>query len=558
MLSKSKTFRGNSFFRCAFALTGMLALLGCGAGVGEMGDATISETEAAPKELLSGGWVTENPLLQSGDWPSAGHDWAHSGNNPAETELGVDTVGGMAEVWRHEFSPAPGVQVPVMSTPVIAGNEVYIADMGGFVHARNADDGTLIWTQLVSPSEPDPVFFSVFHSAPVVTDHDLYVGDSGSIIYKLDRDTGVTEWSTLVDAHPDTVIQSDLATVGPYVIFGVSSFENTTVNDLTMRGSIGALNKWNGNIAWQTFTTSDQSLANPKWGAGVAVWSSPAIDPLRGVYIGTGQYYEPGSETPDPESADDVDYSDSLLRLSLLDGDILSHHQFTEGDIFGLEYPIGEDADLGTPPNLFPVHGRFGLPRPAVGVGDKTGHYYVMDRNNLRVLWSRKVVEGGVLGGFQSTAAYDDGVIYVAAHERIDGASINDSMPPDLDSRFIQTPEGLALIQKGSRTHIMALDADTGDVIWDKYVNGAISFAPLVVANGVLYHANANGLLHAMDAANGDELFSAQIGGVPDGAGGFVFGNIITALSLAHGRVYVASVPIVPGAPVGVNVYGLP
>ncbi len=538
---------------------GVIAFMGCGAGVEGLEGDSVSESSVTPKELFNfGGGVTENPLLQSADWPSAGHDWAHTGHNPAETALSVETVGDVAEVWRHEFSPAPGVQVPVLSTAVIAGDVVYIADMGGFVHARSATDGTLLWTQLTSFSEPDPVFFSVFHAAPVVTDHDLFVGDSGSIIHKLDRDTGVTEWSTQVEAHPDSLIQGDLATVGPYVIFGVSSFENTTVNDLTMRGSIGALKKWNGELAWKTYTTSDQSLTDPRWGAGVAVWSSPAIDPLRGIYIGTGQYYNPGSENPDPESANDPDYSDSLLRLSWLNGDVRNNHQFTEGDIFGLEYPIGPDADLGTPPNLFPVHGHFGLPKPAVGVGDKTGHYYVMDRRNLNVLWSRKIVEGGVLGGFQATAAYADGIVYVAAHERIDGASINDSMPPDLDSRFIQTPEGTALIQKGSRTRIMALDADTGDVVWEKYVNGAISFAPLVVANGVLYHANANGHLHAMDAGNGDELFSTQIGGFPDGAGGYVFGNIITALSLSRGRVYVSSIPLVPGAPTGVLVYGLP
>lgn len=504
------------------------------------------------------GGVTENPLLKSPDWPSAGHDWSHSGHNPAEEELGVDTVGDLVEVWRHQFSPAPGALVPVITTTVVADDVAYIADMAGFVHARDGRDGSLLWTKFVSPSPADQVFFSVFHGSPVVTDHDLFVGDSASIIYKLDRGTGNLEWSTQVETHPAALIQGDLATFGPLVLFGVSSFENSSfVGDLTMRGSVGALNRFNGNLVWKTYTTSNQSLARPKWGAGVGVWSSPAVDPLRGMYIGTGQYYEPGSANPSPASAHDPDYSDSLLKVSLLDGDILESRQFTVGDIFGMQYPGGPDADVGTPPNLFTVRGRLGLPIPAVGNGDKKGYYYVSDRRDLKPIWKRKIVEGSVLGGFQSTAAYADGVIYVAAYERIDGHSINESMPPDLDSAFIQTPEGLNLIQKGSRTHVMALNADNGNVIWEKYVDGAISFAPLVIANGVLYHANANGLLHAMDASDGSELFSAQIGGMPDGNGGSLFGNMITGLSLSQGRVYVSSVPILPGAPTGVLVYGL-
>src|SRR5262245_49159403 len=91
-----------------------------------------------------------------------------------------------------------------------------------------------------------------------------------------------------------------------------------------------------GAVAWQTFTTSDQTLEHPKYGAGVGVWSSPAIDPLRHrLYIGTGNFYEPGSANPSPASAGDRDLSDSLLALNTNNGVLTHHRQFTAGDVWG-------------------------------------------------------------------------------------------------------------------------------------------------------------------------------------------------------------------------------
>ena len=104
----------------------------------------------------------------------------------------------------------------------------------------------------------------------------------------------------------------------------------------------------------------------------------------------------------------------------------------------------------------------------------------------------------------------------------------------------------------------MALDAATGATLWERYVDGAITFAPLIVAGGVLYHGNANGRLCAIDAGTGAELHCEQIGGFPNGSGGTDFGNIITGLSLSMGRVFVSHLPVLPTSPVGVSVFGIP
>jgi polyvinyl alcohol dehydrogenase (cytochrome) len=516
---------------------------------------------------LSSLGVTEDPAAKSADWPSAGHDWSHSGHNSGERAIGKTNVAQLAVAWQHEFSPAPDVKVPVVAVPVAAEGVAYIADAAGFVHARNLATGALLWTTSASHAAPDPVFQSVIQAGPVVTGDSLYVGDAAATIHKLDRSTGSLGWSRVVDSNPRALIQGDLTTYGKYVLFGVSSFENATIpaGDLTMRGSIAAVNLTDGELAWQSYTTSDQTLESPKYGAGVGVWSSPAIDPKSGrLFIGTGQFYEAGSTSPGKASKNDKDLSDSLLSVSISDGKIRDSRQFTAGDIFGLQHPDGPDSDVGAPPNLFEIDGGKGCRAiEAVGVGDKTGTYRVLDRKNLKVIWEKHVAKSSVLGGFQATAAVGNGIVYVAAHELLNGDSLQTVIPPGQSATWLGTPEGFKTVQSLSRTNIMALNANTGAVIWETKTLGAITFAPVILANGVVYQGDVNGAVRGFDADTGALLWQAQLGGFPAGANPdgtpiYAVGNMITGMSISRGRLMVSYLPLLPTSPSGVTAYGLP
>ena len=87
----------------------------------------------------------------------------------------------------------------------------------------------------------------------------------------------------------------------------------------TFRGTVVALDAATGDEVWR-FHVTDEAAGE---GAGVSVWSSPAVDPERGVlYIGTGQAYS----LPAPAR------SDSLVALDLRTGEEVWHRQFTAGD----------------------------------------------------------------------------------------------------------------------------------------------------------------------------------------------------------------------------------
>ena len=110
----------------------------------------------------------------------------------------------------------------------------------------------------------------------------------------------------------------------------------------TFRGTVVALDAATGAEAWR-FHVTDEAAGE---GAGVSVWSSPAVDRERGVlYIGTGQAYG----LPAPAR------SDSLVALDLATGEEVWHRQFTAGDAWSVALPSGLDADVGAMPNLFTV-----------------------------------------------------------------------------------------------------------------------------------------------------------------------------------------------------------
>jgi polyvinyl alcohol dehydrogenase (cytochrome) len=218
-----------------------------------------------------------------------------------------------------------------------------------------------------------------------------------------------------------------------------------------------------------------------------------AIDEERGMaYVGTGQAYQPPAGP----------LSDALIALRLEDGEIEWSTQFTENDVFTSMNPRGPDYDVGAAPNLFAIGDR-----DVVGVGDKAGKYHVLDREDGEVVWSVPLTPGSNNGGVMASAAYHDGVIYVASNDGTSGRIAGPAAGPAEQTTF-------------------ALDAEDGDVLWETTLAPA-TFGAVSYANGVVYVPTIDGALHALDAENGDVLFEQTKGtsaaGGPTVANGMLF-----------------------------------
>ena len=128
----------------------------------------------------------------------------------------------------------------------------------------------------------------------------------------------------------------------------------------TFRGSIVALRIKDGTQVWKTYmtpppkATGKSKRGTPIFGpSGVGVWSTPTVDPKRGVlYITTGDNY----------SAPDTDTSDAVIALSLKTGDFVWKKQITAADVYSGACAgtkdCGPDFDFGSSAILVNSGGR--------------------------------------------------------------------------------------------------------------------------------------------------------------------------------------------------------
>lgn len=385
------------------------------------------------------------------EWLHLGRDLANTRATPTgEDTIGTDDVEQLEPAW--EIDGINGVT----GTPLVTDDLVYFGDWTGHVRAVEAATGDEEWA-----TDLDTNY--VGGSVALDDDH-VYAGTFDARVTALDRASGEPVWETPIGDHPTAAIFGSPIRVGDVVLVGVASFELITGEVApSFRGHLVALDPATGDELWRYWTTAGDATEGP----GVSVWSSPAVDEEQGlVYIGTGNTYVPPASPR----------SDALIALDVATGEERWVHQFTEGDTWTTANPVGPDADVGAPPNLFEVDGT-----PVVGVGDKAGSYHVLDRSDGEEIWSTEMTEGGLQGGVLAGAAVgDDGGIYVASN-------------------------------KASTTaDLVALDQQDGEILWQVEVGGSVA-GPVTWSNGLVFVADDSGHISAFDAESGDRLWSHEV-----------------------------------------------
>jgi polyvinyl alcohol dehydrogenase (cytochrome) len=484
-------------FRALIAVTSLLALpLGAGCGGGDNID-----------------WELHN-------WPFFGRDFDNSRHAANETEIGPDNVASLVEKWRWPTEgPLPGVT----GTPAVVGGTVYFGTWHGEVVALNARSGSERWR--VKPTS------MAIDSSPCVTHNRVFVGTGGSAtdpgiaddgrrgtVFALDRSNGSVVWSRRIE--PDVVSihlwgSPVYIPDGNLVVIGVASNEVVGLTEnFVFRGSVVAMDADSGEIVWQIYLTDGDETS----GTGVSVWSTAAVDQVRGMmFIGTGQNHtEPASP-----------YSDSLVAIDYRAGEMVWNRQYTADDVFTIFGPTqGPDFDIGAGPNLFTIDGR-----DVVGVGDKGSFYAAFERDLGGEMWvtDAELTRGSALGGIMGTAAYHDGRLYLV-------------------SNFI---DGRNYAGPASYSVMFSLDASNGDELWSTNLPSAV-FGETTLANGVVYAGTVNGELVGVDAATGDILW--QVEGLEDFGGGVTVAA--GRLYVPHGFVFIDPNPL--SATGGLVSYGLP
>lgn len=487
---------------------------------------------ATEHEKLAGAFCARDldPPPNPPEWMGWGADL---GNTRAQSEnsagLKRDQIKGLKLKWAFGF---PGAYA-TYSQPTSAAGRVFVGSEDGTVYALDAATGCVWWmykapatvkTAIAVGNQGDAAFF----------------GDTNGIVYGVKVTDGTLAWQTRPETHAAARITGSPLLIGRRLYVPVSSGEEGSAADAsypccTFRGSIVALDTLTGKQVWKAYTIEHEAMQTGKsahgvqhWGpAGAPIWSTPTADLKRHlIYVTTGNNYSP----PTTES------SDAVIAFDMRNGKRKWSRQLTPGDAWNSGCVAekkdncpgkhGNDYDFGAAPILKTLRGG----RDILVLAQKSGVVYGIDPDRRgKVLWKRRIGNGGPLGGIEWGGAADDEVAYF----------------PLSDFDFDHPLGGGGLF---------ALNLRTGKEVWHvaperpacsaRFGCSAAQMAPPTLIPGVVFAGSLDGHLRAYDTRDGSILWDFDTSGqfkTSDGVtahGGSVVGSGPT---IVDGRVFINS-----------------
>jgi quinoprotein glucose dehydrogenase len=295
-----------------------------------------------------------------------------------------DNVDRLTVAWTYDTKestepPRAGADRPAFeATPVFADNRLYLSTPWGLVVALDADNGSELWRADLAVRRG--ANYSDFANRGVTVAGDrvytatvdarlacLMAGD-GSFCEgfgsggQIDLVAGLRrkpEWPGEYGVTSPPVVAGDL------VIVGSSVADNSRVRMAS--GEVRAFDRRTGALRW-TF----HPLPADAQAGGANTWSRIVFDEQSGlVFLPTG------SASPDYFGglrSGDNRHANAVVALRAATGEVVWSFQTVHHDLW--------DYDVASPPLLFP-----GGNGPAVAVGSKTGHVFLLDRKTGRPLF---------------------------------------------------------------------------------------------------------------------------------------------------------------------------
>ncbi|MEM9529297.1 MAG: PQQ-binding-like beta-propeller repeat protein [Pseudomonadota bacterium] len=307
------------------------------------------------------------------------------------------------------------------SQPVITANTIYVAATSGHLFALDTQTGCLRWHGATAAPPRTALTLGTIEDEAV-----LFFGDGESHLQAVSAVDGTTLWRTEIRLSEHSLLTGAPVQHADQLIVPVSLYEVGLAADpdyecCRSHGGVVALDVASGKQRWAYHTTGAATRQGvtaagvARYGpSGAPVWSTPTVDPKRGVvYVGTGQNASrPATGT-----------SDAVLALKLDSGELVWKFQAIAGDVYNQACDLqppgpncpnsrGPDHDIGAAVVL--VTTATGEDR--LIVGQKSGDVYALDPDQQgKVIWQRRVGAGSALGGIHWGLAVADGVIYAPA-----------------------------------------------------------------------------------------------------------------------------------------------
>jgi polyvinyl alcohol dehydrogenase (cytochrome) len=494
--------------------------------------------------------ATATPLPSGGvpvEWSTYGGSQERTFFNARETRITRATVGSLRPKWRYQTAAVVTASPSVAYVDVPGEGRIKVviaASWDGNVYALRAANGTRLWSFPMKP-HPGGSFPYASSAAVAMVDGEqrVYVG-GGMTMYCLAAATGELRWAfdagtgcTTCDRRTErNEIEASPAVVDGMVIFGMD------VNDSRPgKGGAYAVDAAAGTLVWY-FDLETQATCRPDPGDAVRrfdgfhtaaelglaedffatregcdfdrswtecgnIWSSFAVDPQRrALYVASSNCETDDDPATFPPPPPMPPFDEAIFALDY-DGVPLWRWRPREVD--------NDDLAFGGVPNLFTTV-IDGAEREVVGVGNKDGTYYLLDRDGENELtgvvepyWQTKVVPGGAIGGIIASAAVGEGKVQFS------------------------TAIGLSL-SNPQRPAAWGLRAGDGDVIWSN-AEADPSYAPTSAIPGVAFMGSLLGRFVAYDSDSGEALYrSPALGGPVASAAAVVDGELFIGVGVGQ------------------------
>jgi polyvinyl alcohol dehydrogenase (cytochrome) len=456
---------------------------------------------------------TFQPSTHEPHWNGWGADVAqHRFQNAGMAGLSAADVPKLKLKWAFGYEDAN----QAYAQPAIVGARIFVGSAARKVYSLDAYLGCIYWK--IDTDSAVRTAITIGENANAKGGWAAYFGDQHGNVYAVDAGNGNLLWKTSLDAHPDVHVTGAPTLADGRLYVGVSSLEEVSGADAKdecckFRGSLSALDAATGKVIWKTYAIAEPAHPVRKnsqgvqlWGpSGAGIWSSPTVDVAhRVVYATTGDNY---SDPP-------TDTSDAFVAFDMDTGKILWSSQMSHRDAYNVDCDLPADKQVNCPQSKGPDF-DFGssailVDRPngrhELVAGAKSGVVYAVDPDARgKLLWQRRVGQGGTLGGVQWGSAADADNIYVAVSDEQRRAAAPGSqagresvygVPYELDPK----------IGGG----LWALDLATGRVVWHTPHPGCAKpgcspaqSAAVTAIPGVIFSGGVDGHLRAYSAADG-------------------------------------------------------
>jgi outer membrane protein assembly factor BamB/mono/diheme cytochrome c family protein len=448
-------------------------------------------------------------------------------SNTREThgsEISSANVAQLGVAWTMPLT-ASSVYGTFAANPVTdAHGVVYLQDLASNVFAVDLRSGRVLWTRRYGSQDIGP-------NGVTVVDGRVY-GATAAFAFALDAKTGRELWRNthLVPPHRKAAGGEFASGFGIDIQPQVTGGKVYLATAALLGGGIAyALDAQTGRTLWSFDTVPDPAAGRVIAGGS---WNPPAIGSDGTAYFGIGNMYQSAQIAVNSPSR--RLYTDSTVALDAKSGHLKWDFQAVPDDF--------HDWDMHLSPILAQRKGR----EVVINAG-KMGYVYAMDAATGRLVWKTRVgvhnghdadgelalahklpmppatftVEPGIVGGVETNMALADGVIYVPVANLASLWSVTSGL-------------GKATFGDG-RGELLALDLDTGKVLWDTQLS-QMADGDATVSNDLVFTTTFDGYLVAIARDDGHLVWRQKLPAFTNAPIAIEGDTLVTAASYPGGK----------------------